>query len=311
MGTELTTTDGAPVAGWAFKVNRVMSDIEGVLETDGVITTWAMRANERVDLLRPGQRCFLYVSGKAKERTDSAMVGVGEVTSTAYQEDGDEGPDRPWFVDVEILMLKEPVPIARMTAHEALRKGELLGVAEQANPVVLSPAEMEALDTFDLTALDPAEARVVPTVEMPHFVLRGGDAGDVAIDQGADGRWIVTHYLGDEADGHGTFGEFAEAVASLTAFATRCGATAASQQVDGDATSNVVELVDPLAVFDWAEAGTVSVVKFDHAVFAVCEVDSNGQIDPPEFTVYPDLGGAILDVARALTTTGSGTGTES
>ncbi len=300
MGTEPTTKSGSPVAGWAFKVNRVMSDIEGVLEADGAITTWAMRANERVDLLGPGQRCFLYVSGKAKEQTRSAMLGAGEVTSGAYQEDGGDGPDHPWFVDVEILRLAVPIVQNHLTAHEALRNGELLGAAEQANPVVLTSGEMEALDTFDLTTLDPAAARAVPAAELPHFILRGGEAGDVAIDQGADGTWIVTHYLGDEADGHGTFGQFDEAVASLTAFATRCGATAASQQVGGDA-GDVVEIVDPLATFDWADAGTVSVVKFDHDVFAVCEVDETGRIDPPEFTVYPDLGGAILDVAHALT----------
>lgn len=299
MGTELTTTDGTSIAGWAFKVNRVMSDIEGVLEADGVVTSWAMRANERVDLLGPGQRCFLYVSGKAKERTDSALIGVGEVTSKAFQEDGVGDPGQPWFVDVEILALENPVRLGRMNAHEALLNGELLGAAEQTNPVALTPAEMDALDTFDLTAVDPAEARAVPDSELPYFILRGGDAGDVAIDRGADGMWVVTHYLGDEADGHGAFDEFVEAVASLTAFANRCGASAASQQVD-DADDAVVE-VDPLAVFDWAEAGTVSVVKFDHDVFAVCEIDESGQIDPPEFTVYPDLGGAILDVARALT----------
>lgn len=300
MGTELITTDGTEVAGWAFKVNRVMSDIEGVLEADGVVTSWAMRANERVDLLGPGQRCFLYVSGKAKERTDAALIGVGEVTSRAFQEDGVDDVNQPWFVDLEILALKQPVRLGQMNAHEALLKGELLGAAEQTNPVVLTPAEMEALDTFDLAAVDPAEARAVPDSELPYFILRGGDAGDVTIDRTVEGKWVVTHYLGDETDGHGSFDDFAEAVGSLTAFANRCGASAASQQVDAE-DDDVVELVDPLAVFDWAEEGTVSVVKFDHAVFAVCEIDESGQIDPPEFTVYPDLGGAILDVAQALT----------
>ena len=300
MGAELTTTDGAPIAGWAFKVNRVMSDIEGVLESDGVVTTWAMRANERVDLLGPGQRCVLYVSGKAKERSDSALVGVGKVTSVAYQEDGVADAGQPWFVDLEILALKQPVAVGELTAHDALRTGELLGAAEQANPVVLSPAEMDAIDAFDLTTVDPADARAVPVAELPRFVLRGGDAGDVAIDQTDDGRWAVTHYLGEDVDGHGSFDEFADAVASLTAFAVRCGASAASQQVDGEDEA-VVELVDPLAVFDWTDAGTVSVVKFGRDVFAVCEIDESGQIDPPEFTVYPDLGAAILDVAHALT----------
>lgn len=307
MGTEPTTPDGVPAA-WAFKVNRVMSDIEGTLETDGVITTWVMRANERVGLLSPGQRCFLYVSGKAKERSDAAMVGVGQVAGLAHQEDGRAGPGEPWLVDVEILALQHPIPLDQLIAHEPLRRGELLGSAEQVNPVALTAAETDALDSFELDVVDPAEAResaraAAAAAELPHFVLRGGEGGDVAIDRSPDGRWVVTHHLGDEVDGHGTFGQFAEAVASLTAFATRCGATAIPQTVPGD--DPVVEIVDPLAVFAWADAGTISVVKFDHDVFAVCEVDENGQIDPPEFTVYPDLGAAILDVSRALTAGGS------
>lgn len=304
MGTEATTTDGKAVVGWVFKVNRVMSDIEGVLEADGIITSWAMRANERVDQLRSGQRCFLYVSGKAKERTDAAVVGVGELTSGAYQQDSDGSTDEPWLVDLEILALLHPIPVAQLTSHEALRNGELLGTADQANPVAVSPAELDVLDTFDLATIEPATAvaaarAAAAAAELPHFVLRGGEGGDVAIDCGPDGRWVVTHHLGEEVDGHGTFDQFVEAVASLTAFANRCGATAAPQRVPGD--DPVVEIVDPLAVFAWADAGTISVVKFDHDVFAVCEVDENGQIDPPEFTVYPDLGAAILDVSHALT----------
>ncbi|MGY1821860.1 hypothetical protein [Geodermatophilus sp. SYSU D00079] len=97
--------------------------------------TRCVRRSYRLELVRPGQPCLLWVSG----RTDPGVHAVGEVTGAP--EERADGP----VVDVRLTRLARPVPRAELLADPAVRTAEVLRMPAGSNPSWLSPAAFAAV----------------------------------------------------------------------------------------------------------------------------------------------------------------------
>ena len=94
-----------------------------------------VRRSYRLDLLRPGQPCLLWVSG----RTAPGVHALGEVTGGAEERDG--GP----VVPVRLTRLPTPVARADLVADPAAHDAEVLRMPAGSNPSWLSPDQYAAV----------------------------------------------------------------------------------------------------------------------------------------------------------------------
>ncbi|GAA0309568.1 hypothetical protein [Kineococcus aurantiacus] len=96
-----------------------------------------LRPTYRLDLLRPGQPCVLWVSGRVEP-------GVGAVGWLASGVDvGVDGPGAG--VHVELAVLPSAVPRADLVADARFRTAEVVRMAAGSNPSYLDAVQFEAV----------------------------------------------------------------------------------------------------------------------------------------------------------------------
>lgn len=106
-----------------------------------------LRRSYRLELMAPGQRCLLWLSG----RRQPGVHALGRL-ATAPEPTGDATRQT---VDVELHRLADPVPRAELVADPAFAAAEVVRMPAGSNPSWLSP---EALDAV-LDNVDPAVLR--------------------------------------------------------------------------------------------------------------------------------------------------------
>ena len=94
-----------------------------------------VRRSYRLELMRPGRPCLLWVSGRA----DPGVHALGEVTGEAEERDG--GP----VIAVRLTRLPSPVPRADLLADPAARDAEVLRMPAGSNPSWLSGDQYAAV----------------------------------------------------------------------------------------------------------------------------------------------------------------------
>ncbi|MCB0976137.1 MAG: EVE domain-containing protein [Acidimicrobiales bacterium] len=306
--TAASTKDGRPIAGWVFKANRSVYDVESALEAEGWVNGWSVHENYRVDLLAAGQPCFLYVSGKHPDGRDGGfIIGVGEIAGEAFSATGsgdqfwgdpDVAKTKHRFVSMEVYPLVNPIPREDIVDHPILGQTELIRSPQMSNPSVLRPDELDALREFDL-AVDYCGPD-------PILGVFGGPSGRFLIDFDEDREepWSVMTF--DEEDNEeplGTFESFVDAVHSITDDLTAVGEAAQVAfpdhgKKDGDSSGEVV--VDPVAVISWSEDVNFTVIKTDASTFAVFQIDEPEQWVEDPIDVFKDLGAGLLALAHQL-----------
>jgi hypothetical protein len=97
--------------------------------------TRCVRRSYRLGLMRSGQPCLLWVSG----RTEPGVHALGELTGEPEERDG--GP----VVPVRLRRLRSPVARADLLADPAARDAEVLRMPAGSNPSWLSPAQYAAV----------------------------------------------------------------------------------------------------------------------------------------------------------------------
>lgn len=304
------------VAGWLFKIDRALDDVETTLADAGIITELRIPDSERIHRLRPGQPCLLYVRGRHPDgRSDALVIGTGTITGAPAEGDdatdetaaapgtprlglagliarGGEAdmPAQPTHRDVEVAIrpLTEPIHRGAMLAHAVLARSELFTRRDQPNPIRLTTAELDALrTTFDLTV----EAPDIPLVRV------NGPAGEPSFRIDADdGAWEVTRIAADGTTTVSTHPTATEATASISAEVAAIAERLASQ-VDEDGTA---EDLEPIIVFDGGDGRELSIFKIAHR-FAVFEVHTDGQVDPPLLGALDDIDGGMISLAGHLT----------
>ena len=94
-----------------------------------------LRRSYRLELMRPGQPCLLWVSGRHRP----GVHALGELAAVPVEDDG--GP----VVAVRLTRLAEPVDRGRVLADPVVRGAEVLRMPAGSNPSWLSPAQYAAL----------------------------------------------------------------------------------------------------------------------------------------------------------------------
>jgi hypothetical protein len=124
------------VACWVLKSTRPPAAIDPGWPRGGVRELFrCVRRSYRLDLMRAGQPCLLWVSG----RTDPGVHALGELTA-----EPDEGSDGP-VVGVRFTRLPSPVPRAELLDDPAAATAEVLRMPAGSNPSWLSAAEFAAV----------------------------------------------------------------------------------------------------------------------------------------------------------------------
>jgi hypothetical protein len=94
-----------------------------------------LRPSYRLGLMRPGQPCLLWVSG----RDSPGVHALGELAEEVVE--GGSGP----AVRVTFTLLAEPVPRAALLADPAARDAEVLRMPAGSNPSWLSAGQYAAV----------------------------------------------------------------------------------------------------------------------------------------------------------------------
>ena len=160
MGPELIgrTSGGYDIGAWILKARPDMWDIAGWLAGDEPAGSWRLADGPRVDLLAPGQRCFLWVTGPARARLTPGVWATGTITGEVFVQAGDlddprwtdrqaQRQERP-FVPVELERFTEPISRTELRADPRFALSEILRAPRVGNPVVVTPGELAVLDEW-------------------------------------------------------------------------------------------------------------------------------------------------------------------
>lgn len=127
--TRLALTD---VACWVLKSSRLPEEVApGWFPGEQRRLARCVRRSYRLDLMRPGRPCLLWVSG----RTDPGVHAVGMLAGTATG--GEGGPE----VAVDLTLLPDPVPRAELLADPVAAGAEVLRMPAGSNPSWLSAGQ--------------------------------------------------------------------------------------------------------------------------------------------------------------------------
>jgi hypothetical protein len=137
--TRLTAED---VACWVLKSTRSPDDLAPDWPPGGTReVTRCVRRSYRLTLMRPGQACLLWVSGRDDPGVHALGELADEVTETA------DGP----VVAVRLTLLPSPVPRAALLGDPAARDAEVLRMPAGSNPSWLSADQYAAVLTWVAT----------------------------------------------------------------------------------------------------------------------------------------------------------------
>jgi hypothetical protein len=127
--TRLSATD---VACWVVKSSRSPGEVlPGWAAGEERRLTRCLRRSYRLDLVRPGQPCLLWISGPAAPGVHAVGVVAGGVT------DGAGGPE----VALDLTLLPDPVPRGELLADPVAAGAEVLRMPAGSNPSWLSAGQ--------------------------------------------------------------------------------------------------------------------------------------------------------------------------
>lgn len=132
---------GDDVACWLLKTARPPELIApGWAPGEPVVLRRCLRRSYRLELMLPGQRCLLWLSG----RRGPGVHAIGTLL---------DAPD-PDEADLEVVLhrLAEPIARSELLADPAFTTAEVMRMPAGSNPSFLRPAELDAV----LDRLHPA-----------------------------------------------------------------------------------------------------------------------------------------------------------
>src|SRR6185503_17001129 len=75
------TTGGVAIGGWLLKANPDVWDVLGHLAAGRVIDSWGVAQGYRADLMEPGDRCFVWVTGPRGASWTPGIWAAGVITA--------------------------------------------------------------------------------------------------------------------------------------------------------------------------------------------------------------------------------------
>ena len=124
------------VACWVLKSGRSPQEVAPGWRPGGPRRLErCVRRSYRLGLMRPGQRCLLWVSG----RREPGVHALG--TLTGPPDPAEPGP----MVELELDLLAEPVPRADLLGDPAFAAAEVIRMPAGSNPSWLSADQLAAV----------------------------------------------------------------------------------------------------------------------------------------------------------------------
>lgn len=147
--------DGTPVAAWMFKANPEVWDVVGFLRTGADVDSWRMAPSYRIDLVRPGHRCVLWVTGARTAAWTPGVWALGEITSRPFDDVGD-AEDHRWRdlsardrVRPHVMCRMdpvEPIPRSDLAADPRFASAEILRRPRMGSPLAVTARQLSAID---------------------------------------------------------------------------------------------------------------------------------------------------------------------
>lgn len=298
MSDRPRTDDGTAIGGWALRADPGVFDVAGTLAEFGQVFRFPLDPTPRADLLDVGQPCFLHAGDTSK------VVGiwaVGEVvapTTLIEIEAADGSRQSQLYAEVELLPLVKPIPVDKLARHDVLAQGELLTSPRQANPIVLRPEEVRAIEEFDFEFVAPTEDQIARMEEVLGsedgmiFQLVGADRSFGIMDDGSDDELLSVVTVSEEgAFELGRFQGFADALDLVRL------------QAGGLELEDPVPLAaglpdgDPVAVLQ-VEDGLLSLYRVGPTTFDLYDPAEDGGSEPIDR--FESLDGALAGLAEAI-----------
>jgi hypothetical protein len=126
------------VAAWLLKTTLPPGELSAGWEPGGTrVLQRCLRASYRLDLMRPGQPCLLWLSG----REQPGVHAVGTLSGPPVARDGQP------TVTVSLRRLERPVARADLW-HSAFADAEVLRMPAGSNPSYLTERQLAAVRAF-------------------------------------------------------------------------------------------------------------------------------------------------------------------
>jgi hypothetical protein len=141
----------ADVACWVLKRRPGESDPRAAWRDGAQVTGSCLFPTYRVELMAPGQRCLLWLSG----RRDPGVVGVGTLADHPRPRDLGEGPPGPdpdgpdrarLYVAVDLHLLAAGIPRSELAEDPRFAGAEVLRMPAGSNPSFLTGEQLAAVE---------------------------------------------------------------------------------------------------------------------------------------------------------------------
>lgn len=138
----MTRLSTAEIGCWLIKSRTPPSQLAvGWLPGQRRTLSRCLRPSYRLELMRPGQPCLLWLSGQQSP----GIHAFGTIASNPQTRGPDPtGPEVE--VRVDLRLLASPVPRSALLADPSFAAAEVLRMPAGSNPSYLRPDELEALE---------------------------------------------------------------------------------------------------------------------------------------------------------------------
>ena len=136
------TASGVEIGGWLLKANPAVWDVIGHLAAGRVIEGWGVADGYRADLMAPGDRCFVWVTGPRGASWTPGIWAAGVVTARPVP----TRQSRRLRVGLDVRGLEPLLPRSELRSDPRFAEAEVLRVPRMGNPLILTLGEVAAID---------------------------------------------------------------------------------------------------------------------------------------------------------------------
>jgi hypothetical protein len=172
--------DGRVVGGWLLKASPTVWDLPAFLAAGGRLDHWRLTDSYRLDLVAPGDRCVLWMTGPHGATPTPGLWALGTIRGRPeLRGEGDD--DGFWeteterrkpraIVPIRLRVLKEPIPRRAFVDDPRFADAEIRRAPRVGNPVALTPDELAVIDEI----VDDHRPRRRPNRRVAPRERRGG-----------------------------------------------------------------------------------------------------------------------------------------
>ena len=136
---------GTPIGAWLLKAHRDVWDVVGAMRAGEPIDSWPLVASYRLEMMAPGQRCVLWLTGSDRDDPPPGIYAAGVTTGVPEVRLSDEDRLPRPHIDVELTVLRTPILRSELWADPRFECTEIRVAGRVSSPGVLTPTEVAAI----------------------------------------------------------------------------------------------------------------------------------------------------------------------